>query len=804
MRAAPGLLHASFNSGELAPEVLGRIDIKQYYAGAKYMRNAEPVPQGGFANAPRTLFCGYVRGQLAQATVASLSLAAMPRTAPGTVATITLAAAVPVCAVELASFSSTETISAGLLVEAYDGANWIAIGAALNAGSSRTRRVALPPGQSVTTASLRVRLTTDPASATIAIGAARVYYETAASTVANNLAFTFSSSQAYQIVFTSGHADVWRDGLFVGAFGHPYSSAQVPALKFVQRFDTMIIYNNDVADRRIMRMGADHEWDSSTLTLENIPKVDYGGTYTKVNDAWSIHMRFPSSGAGGGLLLVVTVNGEETPALSTGDSPVDWAAFTTSVKNAIEALPGVGAGVGIDYNFGSTHATISLEFGGENSGESFEVTSRIVNTADAAATTSHWQIADPGGEDLTSSTRGYARCGRFYQDRLVTAGFRSRTGAMLFSVTGDYFNQNIKSGSATGGILINLDTEGAEQIEHLAVGRHLVIFTSEAEYYISNAAISQTQPPNVVQCSRNGAAAQVPVVESDGGILYLARNRGLVYSAVYDDVAQSYISEPVSLLAGHLILDVVDAALQKASAATDANRYFLPRADGGMTMGVMIRNQEVMAFVRWETDGKVKSVSVDGANVPHVIVERMIGGAPRLCFEALSTDVFLDAAVERVPAGTTVSDLAMHEGAEVWAVADGFVLGPFTVEDGAIDLPFPAAAATVGRWTPPVVETLPPPREVDDRSIIRRPGRIHTVQANLIDTTSIAIGANGQAPEEVGLYFAGQPTDAPAPPFSGLIEVDGLLDFADDPTAVITQLRPGWLQVRDLTIQGKF
>ena len=44
MVARPGQYQASLNSGELAPAVWGRSDIKQFYSGASLMAGAEPVP----------------------------------------------------------------------------------------------------------------------------------------------------------------------------------------------------------------------------------------------------------------------------------------------------------------------------------------------------------------------------------------------------------------------------------------------------------------------------------------------------------------------------------------------------------------------------------------------------------------------------------------------------------------------------------------------------------------------------------------------------------------------------------------
>jgi hypothetical protein len=246
-------------------------------------------------------------------------------------------------------------------------------------------------------------------------------------------------------------------------------------------------------------------------------------------------------------------------------------------------------------------------------------------------------------------------------------------------------------------------------------------------------------------------------------------------------------------------------ALQRAEEASDADRVWMVRDDGTMAVAVLIRSQEVAAFVRWETNGAIKAVAVDGANVPHIVVERQVDGAPQLHLERLELGLIFDGTVtvENDPPSATVSGLDAHEGAEVWARADGYVEGPFTVSDGTITVSAPSSTIEVGRWTPPIARTLPLPSEVAEKIVLRRPKRVHTVRMDLIETTSLAIAANGGRAKDVPLYFAGQPTDAPPPPFTGMRPVPGLTGFSDTGQVDVTQLRPGRLQWRGLTIEAR-
>ncbi len=812
MSAKPGLYQPSFNAGELAGDTHGRTDVKQFYSGAALMRNCEPVPQGGFRLLPRSWHEGRVRALL-DAIDGELTQDDATLSAPGVVALLDLDAAAPVEVVEISAFSAASAIADALLVELHDAAalEWVAVSAALDVGTTaRTRRVALPPGQSVTADQVRVRLVVAPGGSTaFTVGGIAAFEAGAPATDAVIWPFTFSASEAYDVVIGAGHADIWRGGQFVGAAGLPYTVGEIGGLRTTQRADTMLLWLETEQPQRLMRQGADHEWSVDDVPFDPVADVDYGGDYPKVTDEWEVYLRYPTSDSthagGANLFLAVIVAGEETPGLDTGSSSVNWSTFAGTLQAAINALPSVGGGVTVSQASSSGLTRFTIAFGGVNDGQRFDLAARVVNTTEAAATATHSQIGDAGGEPLISEARGWPRCGTFYQDRLILGGFRSKPSAIAASVTGDYFNLNARIEAASGAIVQNLDTEGAELIEWLARGRFLMIFTSEAEYFAPDRVIDRNQPINIVECSRNGVAPNVAVVSSEGSLLYVGRNRSIVYAATYSDVAQSYDSDPLSLLASHLVDGVRGAALQKSATETDANRYFLVRDDGLLAIGIMIRGQEVTAFVGWETDGLVRRISVNGANEARVIVEREVDGQPLLFLERLSADVVLDGALAMAlePASATVTGLGIHEGATVWAEADGFMAGPYVVEDSAIQLPEPASTVTVGRWTAPRVQTLRLPRAIDDRTVVDRPANVHTVRFHVIGTTSIAVGANDEPAEDLPLYRAGDPTDAPLAPVTRELMIDGLTGWSDEGAVVVTQLRPGRLHVRDITIEAE-
>jgi hypothetical protein len=616
------------------------------------------------------------------------------------------------------------------------------------------------------------------------------------------LSFSVSRSESYVVALTPGQIDIFKAGVHCATLAAPYAVADIARVKFVQRVETMFLFHASYPTQRLLRHGNDATWTLGDAPFTNIPLVDYGGAYTDTIEQWDVYIQWTSGSSTTGVQFLLSVDGEETYPLllASGTLEADMVA-------ALEALPNVDPGIAVTL-VGSNPQAVAYEVdfsGGTNSGANFSLTGRMIANNNFSLQTWRHQRGVKGGEAVFSPARGYAACGRFYQDRLVLGGFAAKTSAFGLSRTGEYFDLNIKIQNAAGGLLLNLDTDGDEGIVEIAQDKHLVLFTSEADYYVSDRAISAIAPPNSVRSGKFGCSYRVPVVEQESGLLYVNRNESMVMAATFDAVSESYVSSPISLLASHIVSGLGDAALQKSNVATNADRYFLVRDDGLMVTGLLIRNQDVIAFVRWQTEGQVRAVAVDGAGLVHIAVERLVGGVSQLFLETLEEGLLLDGAVDFAFANpaTALTGLTMHEGAIVWAIADGYVEGPFTVAGGAVTLPNASRQITIGRWTAPIAKTLPLVRDVAPHTVLKRPARVHTVRLDLLNTTSLAIGANGRPAKDVPLYRAGQATDQPLASYSGERAVTGLKGFTQEGQVVITQVRPGALQVRDITTEAR-
>lgn len=611
--------------------------------------------------------------------------------------------------------------------------------------------------------------------------------------------FRASDGEAYDLVYSDLKLQAWQDSQ-LQQITTPFGTSTLPTITFAQSLDTQLIFHKDVEPRRVKHSGPS-SWAIDVAPIENLPTYDYGTTYTNgVSAVWELEFIGLVDNT---TVYTLTISNEETTAI-TFDEESNFATMMADIKTAIENLPSVSSGIVLE-RINSKKVSITFD-GAGNEGDGWAVSARVINLADAAVTSFKTTPGVAPGEAVISATRGWPRCGLFYQQRLLMGGFKSLPNNWIASIIGDYFNFDDRLDEANGSFLVPMDTPGGEALERMVAMRNLLLFTNDAEYWLSERELSKTVAPNHVQSSRHGAAAGVPIVENEGSAIFTHSNGSTLGEFRYTDLEGNFVAEPLSLLASHLIKDVTDQAVRRASDDGDGNLLALVQDDKSARMATLLRSQEVTAFGRISSEADFYAVSANGNNQLSFICERTADSVTTRRLERMEAGLLLDGAMSFTYGSDTdtITGLSMHEGQEVWAYGDDYVFGPYTVAGNQITLPLAVSEVTVGRWTPPVVTTLPPSREVAPDVVVQRRGRIHGVILDLLDTTSVAISTNGKAPREVDLIKFGATADVPdlQQGFTGLVSLQGLTGYADQPNVTITQLRPGRLNLRGLTIQA--
>lgn len=613
--------------------------------------------------------------------------------------------------------------------------------------------------------------------------------------------FDASNGTSFDLIFAGGNCQVWSATAAVASFSVAGVSGLVLDMTYAQRLDTLLLFHEDLRSKRIVY--GNSGWVVDDLPFEAIPNYDYGANYTNgVAAIWRIEFVGLESGTS---VFILTISGQETQSITFLDNKAD---MINAITDAIADLPNVSSGFFVTADDSGTpifgdKKIVRITFSGTgNEGDGWAVSGRIINKADAAIVSVKERAGVSPGEPLISASRGWPQCGTFFNQRLLVGGFKSLPNAWMPSKSADYYNFDERFTEANGAFLVPMDSAGGERIEAIVPSLNLLIFTSQAEYWIAERAISKTDAPNHVQSSRYGMKRGVPVVENEGAAIWCHRNGATLGELRYTDVEGNFVATDISLLASHLLTDVADMAVRRSNASMDGNLHAIVRNDGQARLATILREQEVTAFTRMTTDGLFKATGKNGRNELSFITERY----GNRYLERFETGLLLDEAQDFTygTAQNIISGLSRFNGRSVWVIGDGNVFGPFLVNGGTLALVIPVYKATVGTWKPPVISTLPPPRDIGPNTVLKRKARIHSVHLSLLDTTSVAISVNGKKLEDVDLYRYGLLADVPelSQGVTTTIKIRNLRGYSDAPFVTVSQLRPGRLNVRAITVEA--
>lgn len=643
--------------------------------------------------------------------------------------------------------------------------------------------------------------------------------ETARSRTVRQYTLPVSSSLSYTLFFSVGYVDIFRnDRVKVASLAlSEITAGLLPELEFYAEAATVGIFHEDLESLRLVRDGGDDTvWTKDTWPYAKIPEVDLGGNYAKTDDKWEVLIRHSDGSVQPAFRF--TIDGEPTAAIELGATfsaatDTEWDTLASDIETALEGLPSLGATITVTHAISGGYRQLTITFGGDLSGSEYDVVCECVNASSVATLTYHTVVGETAGEALVSASKGWFSGMALAQDRAVYYRPKARKAALNMSRTGEYFDLNIEAVGNNAARLEALRTQTSEEIMAVLEAHYVLAWTDKGLWFASNRTIKQDEPLNWVKTGKNGIAPHVPPAELDGQVVFVGgetesdnpEDTGQsLYSAEYDDVSTRWNDQPESLLSSHLIEKINGAAVQNKVRKNDASRWWLPRSDGRLICCLRILTQKILAVVEWcaADAGEVTGVSVDGQNQVWLTVDR--GGViTHEVMEEQEINLFQGAVRGSTDLAGLFSGLDIWEGRQVWARADGFILGPFTVNGGSIDLEDPYDEVIAGLWQAPEFESMPYYKVTRNDEIIERPGRIHSATISVIATESIAVGANGSTPRDVPLLKTTDPVDAPLPAKTEKLRVIGIPGTILETSLTITQTRPGMLRVRDFTPEAK-
>jgi hypothetical protein len=540
----------------------------------------------------------------------------------------------------------------------------------------------------------------------------------------------------------------------INGSGNPFLStssvgltgATLNNIVWTQSADTLIVVHPDIAPIRIVRGANDASWTASAISFDSIPK--YAFTVTVTSPA--------------GTLTPSAVSGKVTLTASS-------AVFSAgSVGQYINASPQGRAKI---VRFNSTTSVDAItEF-------PFFNTSAIANGS--------WDL-ESGYEAVWSSGKGWPRSVTFHEGRLYFGGSKSRPSTVWGSKVGLFFDFEATEGLDDDAIEATLDTNTFNAIVDIISGRDLQVFTTGGEFYVPQNGLDPITPTNffVKTASRNGTQQGVRVQQLESGTLFIQRQGKSLNEFAYTDTQATYVTQKISLLAGHLLKGPSRLALRR-SVATDENDLLLitNTTDGTMAVFSLLRAQNVIAPSEFITvDGAYIDVSVDISTI-YTVVRRNVDGVNQYYVEVFDNDLFTDSAKTGTGVVTTVA-MSHLISETVNITEDGAVQANQVVPaGGTVTLPR-ATASSYEIGLPIAVEarTMPVDLKLQTGTRLGFKKRIVEVNALVADTQHMRI--NGTL---IPFRAFGEILDKPVAEFTGTKVLHGILGYSQEAKITISQ-----------------
>lgn len=500
--------------------------------------------------------------------------------------------------------------------------------------------------------------------------------------------FVFSDDQEYLVVALAGAIRIYRDDARVYQASAPWNSQQLFTLQATQDLDTMFFFHPDLQPRALVRGDSHTSWTLSTWTLTGIPRDGVPPKEARI----SID-RDPEATDD-----PATPDEDEAVAARTWTWDRELGTNTAGWTVLIERATGEEITVpSSQYSLSPTTDGGTIVFGAAANLDLGDVV--VIRQRDTRPV-------------MLSDEAGWPSCGVVHQGRLIVAGSPRYPNSIWMSRVGDLHDFDVSEpDKPDSGIHIAHESGQVNRIHSISVGRNLSLFGDSAELYIPNAATQPMTPTNVVlrQASRRGAARGVPVVDVDGALAFVQSGRAAVRIAVFSESEQSYVNRSLSISAAHLMDSPVDMAYQQASASSDTSLLFVVNSGGSMAVLAIDRAEDIVAWTRWDTDGKILSVAVLGDEVYLAVDRGDAAGSSRYCLERLDYDMEVDYGVSGLTGGNT-NRASWLTGRDVAVVTPDDRRVELREYTGTVDftsvqvgLPWPDAGAG-GGW---LIQTMP-------------------------------------------------------------------------------------------------
>lgn len=214
-------------------------------------------------------------------------------------------------------------------------------------------------------------------------------------------------------------------------------------------------------------------------------------------------------------------------------------------------------------------------------------------------------------EGAWSTFRGWPSVARFYQDRLVFAGSSGFPDTDWMTQTSNYvsFRRNTIQLLDTDGITTNLTTRQLNAINGMVAFQQLLVLTSSSTWAIGPVQGAALTPNTVeIEVQEYKGSSGIDPVAIGNEAIFIQRYGKIVRSLVFNLAYNGFTGTEINIFSRHMFKDY--SATEMAYQENPDGIVWFLRADGALIGLTYMKEQDVVAWHRHDTNGTFESISV--------------------------------------------------------------------------------------------------------------------------------------------------------------------------------------------------
>lgn len=651
---------------------------------------------------------------------------------------------------------------------------------------------------------------------------------------ANLIAYEFDEDEKYILSFQNNRLEIYDEdgtlqGTFTGSTDCPWATATIFQLTVTAFANTIFIANQNFRTKVLRRTGL------NTFTMEDYSfRQSSGGEqvyqpYFKFEDR-DVKIKTSATTAGTGRTITadtaifssdwvgntiriygkeIDITGYTSTTVVTGtvlqdiEKDLDAEPFKFTSGSAVVEVTMVNHGLstgdsvtiaGAKGDYGLTDANLNgsrtITYKSKNT---FLITAgaSATDSADGGGTSvkiSHTAFTDEWDEQVFSDLRGWPQAVALHENRLWLGGSSEFPDGMFGSTVGGYYDFDVGDGEDDLSVQFTVTGSSFTKIRHIVSAGKLVIFSEGTEFVIDQREGEPITPGNASVRSQTqyGCGYARPQI-FDGAVMFIQRNLQTVREYVYDFASDSYLSNDVTAAANHLIDNPFDFDTILGTTTRPEQYGAFVNDDGTVAMFHSIRQEQLAAWVPWQTVGLDKFDSVCCLGTKMFFSMERDGNYFLEEVEFDDPSISLDFAITGTAGSPTNSWALGSEYANqvVDVITSGNYLGTYEADgSGNIILDDSVDNIVVGYDYGCEIIPNAADEQLRDGAMTGTRRRVNGVIVHFRETTSASVNDKLVVTREIGQAITESPPD-----FNGK-KKSYILGYDRDPIYVITQDEP--------------